>query len=316
MENAPPSVIVPVYNEEHGVEAVLESLLDALQGEPRPWEVIVVDDGSTDGTPDILKRWENRVQVVRHRVNRGYGASLKTGIRSCHGPWIAIVDGDGTYPLERLPELYEVCRQGADMAVGARTAPGAKIPLIRRPAKWILTRLASYLAASSIPDLNSGMRVFARDRLERHLHLLPDTFSFTTTLTLAFITDGYDVAFVPIDYKVRKGRSKLRPIRDTYNFVLLILRTVIFFDPLRVFGPLGLLFMSTSFAMVLYRALVDRAFGVVSVLFFVTGIQLLALGLLGDLINRRGLMLTRNRAEKGDQDEGSGHPADRERSSG
>lgn len=291
---SPPSLtlIVPIFNEMSSIETVLTSLLEEVARARLPAEVIVVDDGSTDRTPEILETWGDRVTVLRHRVNRGYGASLKTGLAAARGDWVGILDCDQTYPLDRLADLWRVCREGADMVIGARVGPGAKIPWIRRPAKWAIRRLAAYLSGYEIPDLNSGFRIFRRSLAQKYHRLLPDTFSFTTTLSLALLTGGYRVEYLPIEYHARRGKSKIRPIRDTYNFVMLILRTTLYFDPLRVFLPLGMLFIVSGLALLVYRAVAGHGFGVTSVLLFVTGVQLIALGLLADLINRRGTVET------------------------
>ena len=177
---------------------------------------------------------------------------------------------------------------GADMVVGARTAPNASIPLIRRPAKWALRCLANYLVRRKIPDLNSGLRVMRRQTLERFIHLLPDGFSFTTTITLAMLANNCRVVFEPIEYHPRKGRSKIRPIRDTANFIQLIVRTVLYFDPLRVFGPISVLLLAAAFVVFLLGWLkLDKIPDGTIVALFLSGIQMFSIGLVADLINRR-----------------------------
>lgn len=285
------TVLVPAYNEAGGVGKVLDRLLIVTDGMAGRTEVILVDDGSTDGTAEVLARYRSRVRVLRHAENRGYGAALKTGTAAARGAWVCLLDADGTYPVERLPDLWARCDGGVAMVIGARTAPGASIPLVRRPAKWFLRQLASMLTGHGIPDLNSGFRIYRRARAQGYLPLLPNGFSFTTTITIAFLSEGLNVEFVPIEYHLRSGKSKIRPIRNTYEFFMLVLRTSIFFAPLRFFSPLGFGFMAAAMLLVLYRAFVGAAFGVTAVLLFVTGLQLLAVGLLADLVNRRFLTL-------------------------
>lgn len=288
------TVLVPVYNEAEGVKRVLDRLIEVAEGMPVQTEVIAVDDGSTDGTSEILRQYRSRIRALQHTENRGYGAALKTGTAAAAGRWVALLDADGTYPVKRLPDLWAEISEGTSMVIGARTAPGAKIPLIRRPAKWFLRRLAAMLTGHPIPDLNSGFRIYNRDRAENYLPLLPDGFSFTSTITIAFLSDGLGVNFIPIDYATRAGRSKIRPIRNTYDFFILILRTSVFFAPLRFFSPIGLSLMLAGAVLVGYRALVGAAFGATSVILFVAGLQLLAVGLLADLVNRRFRTLERH----------------------
>jgi glycosyltransferase involved in cell wall biosynthesis len=284
------SVIVPAYNEERGVQEAVESLMASLSGLELdiPYQVIVVNDGSRDRTAEILEglSYEN-LTVVEHETNRGYGAALKTGISNADYPWILITDADGTYPPTAIGDLLSN-RQGEDMVVGARTSAVSNIPLIRRPPKWVLRKLASYLSRQRIPDLNSGLRLMRRSALERFLHILPSGFSFTTTITLAMFSEGLRVKYVPIDYLKRKGASKIRPIYDTINFLQLIIRTVMYFDPLRVFLPVSATFVLASVAVGAGSFIfLPKMLDATTVLLFVTGVQLLAIGVLADIINKR-----------------------------
>jgi glycosyltransferase involved in cell wall biosynthesis len=190
---SPVSIIVPAYNEEEGISATLADIRLAMGRRPMEHEIIVVDDGSTDGTVDAAQRQEG-VRLIQHHTNRGYGAAIKTGIRQARYDWIAIIDADGTYPPEALPGLLDEIDQ-CDMVVGAR--PSGDIPAARRPAKWLLARLAEYLAETQIPDLNSGLRVFRKDVALSYFNILPSAFSFTITITIAFLSDHYLVKFVP-----------------------------------------------------------------------------------------------------------------------
>jgi len=173
------------------------------------------------------------------------------------------------------------------MVVGARRGRNARIPAARRPAKWILNQLANYLTGARIPDLNSGLRVIRRDLWERFEPLYPDGFSLTTTITLAALTNGYAVRHVPIEYRRRIGRSKIRPVRDTLSFVQLILRTVLYFDPLKVFVPLSLLLLLASIIVGLASKLSGEFMDVTTTALFVTGLQMLAIGALADLVTKR-----------------------------
>lgn len=237
------TIIVPAYNEEHGIAGVVEWIRRSLDGAGLDFEVLVVDDGSADRTAELAEQAGAR--VLRHGGNRGYGEALKTGIRHAAHEWIAIIDADGSYPADQIPELSRHLAR-ADMVVGARTKAGAAIPLIRRPAKLFLTWLASYLTETKIPDLNSGLRLFRRRLALEFLHILPSGFSFTTTITMAALNNNYLVEYVPVDYLKRTGSSKIRPIRDTLNFLMLILRMTLLFRPLKIFLPLSLCFLGSA----------------------------------------------------------------------
>ena len=242
-ETASLTVVVPVFNEEGGVAGVVEKLETALDEiSLGPTDVVVVDDGSTDGTRTVLAEAARNgdLKVLRHDSNLGYGAALKTGILSSEAELVCITDADGTYPAERIGDLCRRLREAdLDMVVGARTGASVKIPLVRKPAKWFLNRMVNFVARRRVPDVNSGLRVFRRDVAMRFLPLLPDGFSFTTTITLAMLVNGYRVAYEPIDYHARVGRSKIQPIRDTLRFMRLVIMIGLYFAPLRVFMPLG-----------------------------------------------------------------------------
>jgi glycosyltransferase involved in cell wall biosynthesis len=248
------------------------------------YEILVVDDGSQDKTAVVVE--ERGARIVRHPENRGYGASLKTGIRHTAYELIAIIDADGTYPAQRLPDLVlPALEEGYDMAVGSRTGAQVHVPLVRRPAKWALNRLANYLSGQKIPDLNSGMRVFKREAAMSFLRLLPSGFSFTTTLTLALLTNDYTVLYVPINYHPRTGSSKIRPIRDTINFFSLVVRVVLSFRPLRVLVPLSSVLTLVSLAKILYDiSFYDFHLATSTVVLATLTFQTVVLGLIADLV--------------------------------
>jgi len=281
------TVVIPAYNEEQGLAGTLQQLLSVLKDAGLPHEIIVVDDGSTDHTPGIAAQFEE-VVLLKHATNRGYGASLKRGIAAARYAVIAITDADGTYPSSAIPRLASLLTGDTDMVVGWRKGFAARIPLLRRPAKWAIEKLAQSLAGYAIPDLNSGLRVFRREIALGHDRLLPDGFSFTTTITLLIASAGGKIVYDPIPYADRKGRSKFHPITDTWNMITLIVRSVLLFNPLRVFVPIALGCLALAAAVLVYALLfLDRVpDGTVSVL-AVAGIQILVMGLLADLINRR-----------------------------
>jgi glycosyltransferase involved in cell wall biosynthesis len=247
------SIIIPAYNEQEGIGDVLDGIIETMEKSGIGHEVIVVDDGSTDGTAEIAQR--KGVKVIQHALNKGYGAALKTGIRHAKYDVIVTTDADGTYPGEEIPRLVNHIDE-YDMVVGARMGANVHIPPLRRPVKWVLARFGNYVAGMRIPDLNSGLRALRKEVALRFFHMLPDGFSFTTTLTLAILTSSYNVAYVPIDYHRRVGRSKINPIADTMNFLSLVARMALYFRPLRVFLPPGMFFALLSLSKLGYDAIV------------------------------------------------------------
>ena len=278
------SIILPVFNERETIEATLRDIRAAI-GDAFRFEIIVVDDGSTDGLdlPPLVGLLE---QFHVHLQNMGYGAAIKTGLRHSKGEVIVISDADGTYPASAIPKLVEVL-EDCEMVVGARTGDSVHVPLLRQPAKWVLGAIANYLAEQRIPDLNSGLRAFRKDDVLPYFHLLPRGFSLTTTITLAFLCDDLRIKYIPIDYHKRKGRSKIRPIRDTKNIFLTILRTVLYFNPLKICLPVGFLFFFLAMGVLIYSWLYLQQImdGTISVL-SLSGVQIIAIGMLADLIAR------------------------------
>jgi glycosyltransferase involved in cell wall biosynthesis len=278
------SIIIPAFNEEGGIAGTVAGVREVMARSRYDYEIIVVDDGSTDRTPERVRAAGAR--VVRHDTNRGYGAALKTGIRSAKGDWIVITDADATYPADRIPDLLRHTGE-YDMVVGARTGGAAKIPLVRRPAKWVLARVADYLAETRIPDYNSGLRVFRKDLALRFFKILPSGFSFTTTITLSSLCHGFRVKYIPVDYYKRTGKSKIHPIKDTYRFFMLIVRTTVYFNPLRVFMPIGFTLATAGVARAGYEVAIGGGLAEMSVLLLLSGFQTVALGLIADMINKR-----------------------------
>ncbi len=284
------TIVVPVYNEEKGVQGVLDRLAGLDLG--APVEILAVNDGSQDGTAAALKEVQRRIpnlRVVTHAANQGYGAALKTGFTHAKNEVVVITDADGTYPEDRIVDLLRCIDDGAEMAVGARLGESVHIPLIRRPAKAFLRQLASYLASTPIPDLNSGLRAFRRELVLKYRPILPQGFSFTTTITLASLTNGHRVDYVSVNYAQRHGRSKIRPIKDTLGFTALIIRTVLYFNPLKIFYPVaGVILLGLLGS--LYWDVFEEAkpnLGDKTVLLFVLWVQVLSVGLLADLIEKR-----------------------------
>lgn len=226
------TIIIPAYNVEKSIGATLQGLEEWRDRA----EIIIVDDGSTDCTGDAARNAGFR--VIRHMHNKGYGAALKTGIRAAAGDIIVMMDADGEHSASQIANLLDAFDDN-DMVVGAR-GKGSNAPLLRRPGKWILGKVANYLAQTQIPDLNSGLRAFRKDVALRFLHILPNGFSFTTTLTLALFKEGYNTAYLPITTRPRVGTSTVNPVRDGFNTIMLIIRIIALFDPIKVFLPTSL----------------------------------------------------------------------------
>jgi glycosyltransferase involved in cell wall biosynthesis len=283
---SPFSLIVPVYNEALCIAQTLDEFQVILTTANCQYEIIVVNDGSTDGTANILQHYP-QVRVIEHNRNQGYGAALKTGIRYAQYPLIVITDADGTYPNDRIPELVGLA-ENADMVVGARIGVNVKYSKLRSIPKWFLVRFAEWITRQPIPDLNSGLRVFRKSVVERFLTILPDGFSFTTTITIAMLTNRYFVKYVPIDYRYRVGKSKIQPIRDTLRFWQLILRTGIYFAPLRVLLPIAGVFLISFLYTALEDIFVRQDLTERTLILFIATTQFSLFALLADMIDKRG----------------------------
>lgn len=272
------SVVIPAYNEAAHVANQVAIVDEVMRTSGWTYEIIVVDDGSTDATAEAVSAL-GIGRIVRRQQNRGYGAALKLGVRLAQHDWILITDADGTYPVEAIPRLLAEADANS-MVVGSRTGSVVEVPLARRPAKWFLNRLASYLAGRHLPDINSGLRLMRKSLISRYEHLLPDGFSFTTTITLSAACNNHPLAYVPIDYHARLGESKIRP-RHAYDFTMLILRTIIFFNPLKVFLPLGAVMAVTALVKFAYDVTRDNL-SETAVLGFLGALIVWAVGLLAD----------------------------------
>ena len=281
------SIIMPVFNEVGSVESTAAAIRRKVDGVLEDWELIIVDDGSSDGTDQVVGRIsDENVRVLRHSVNRGYGAALKTGILSARHELALIIDGDGSYPVEPVPDMVAAMRD-KDMVVAARNRASASQDLLRRLAKAPIHWLANYLVSQRIPDLNSGLRIFSVDLAKKFLHILPNGFSFTSNITLALLSEGYRVEYLPIAYHKRVGRSKVRPFHDGLNYFILVVRMILLYNPLKVLAPVAALFFTGSIVTLVYDIAVLENLTDKSVIFFTASVQVALLGLLADLINRR-----------------------------
>jgi glycosyltransferase involved in cell wall biosynthesis len=275
------SVCIPVYNEREAVRHCVAQLIDVMQDLPYTSEIIVIDDASNDGSMEEIR--DLPVRVLRHRRNLGGGTARLTGLRYARGRWILQTDSDGTYPVDRVPAMLARMQQGADMVIGARLRESATDwRWLRVLMKWLLKSLASRLARYSIPDLNSGMRVYDRNAALQFAYLYPRGHSIMSTMTLAFVTNGLIVQFEPIEYNVRTGRSTFRPIGDTYNYLITIIRAMTYFDPLRIFVPPALLLFVAGMLMMVRNYLTFAALGFLPPLLFLGALMLFTVAVLSD----------------------------------
>ena len=279
------SVVIPAYNEEDCIVAQVESIKSVMDNTNHNYEIIVVDDGSTDSTAKKVETLD--VNLVSFANNRGYGAALKAGIDKSRSELIVITDADGTYPSEAIPEMLDLAYK-YDMIVGSREGKKVNMQLKRKPAKWLLRILASYLAGIHIPDLNSGLRVLKKTYVKRFFYVLPSGFSFTTTITLAFLCNEFQVYYHPINYFKRTGTSKIRPIH-AYYFLLLIIRTIVYFNPLKVFLPLGGILFVAGIGKFIYDVTLNNL-SESAVMGILSAIIIWALGLLADQNSRNQLI--------------------------
>ena len=278
------TVVIPAYNEVDQIGPELKRINSVLKDTKLRYEIIVVDDGSSDGTAEVAAGEDCR--LIRQKRNMGYGASLKRGFREAKSELVVITDADGTYPPEEIPRLLEAT-QDYDMVVGSRTGESVHIPLVRRPAKWFLRQLASFLAEYPIPDLNSGLRVIRREQVKRFAHILPSGFSFTTTITLAHLCNEMTIGYLPINYLKRVGSSKIRP-SHAYHFLLLILRVIVLFNPLKVFIPVGFSVFLVGFAKLIYDIRLENL-SESAVMCLLTALVIWCVGLLADQNSKFGV---------------------------
>jgi glycosyltransferase involved in cell wall biosynthesis len=279
------SVVLPVYNEKGHLRAEVDRVRTALEASEYSFEIIVVDDGSDDGSDVALREIEG-IRVIQFVHNRGSGAARKAGTAAARGRVVVWTDVDMTYPNNEIPRLVKEL-EGWDQVVGARTSEQGTAKMARVPAKWLIRRLASYLVETPIPDLNSGMRAFRADVARQYLHLLPTGFSHVTTITMAFLANGYSVKYVPIEYSPRAGESKFHWWKDTRRYLIQVVRMCLSYNPLRVFLPLAFILGLIGVGkMIVDWSIHDYRLATNTLLILFASFQLLAIGLLADLVVR------------------------------
>lgn len=285
------SVVIPVFNEAGAVGLTLNSISNVLTKNEIEHEIIAVNDGSTDQSESILNGLViPNLKVIHHTENRGYGSTLKTGIKSAQHPWILITDSDGTYPIDRIPDLIAHL-DNYDMVVASReknTDQKIHDTLPRKIGRSLVRWFASYVTGHKIKDINSGMRIFKKEDAERFWHLFPEGFSFTSTITVASHNHGNTIKYVPIDYYKRSGTSSIKPAKDFAGFISLITRLAIYYKPLRVFVPLSIILLVIAIAILFgswyfIGQIMDATFSIL----VIASLQTLFFGLIAEMIVKR-----------------------------
>lgn len=279
------SIVLPVHNEAPHLADELARIRASMDASQYSWELVIVDDGSTDGSAEVCKGLPG-VRVLASPRNRGSGAARRVGTEAARGRVVVWSDADMTYPNDQIPQLVAELGDG-DHIVGARTSEQGTLKVLRVPAKWAVRRLACYLTRTPIPDLNSGFRAFRRDVGLQFIHQLPAGFSCVTTVTMSFLMNGYEVRYVPIEYKQRAGRSKFHWFSDTSRYLLQVIRMMLSYDPLRVALPIAAV-LGAVFAAKLGYDIVGKDFrpAANTLLLGFAVLQVLVVGLLADLVVR------------------------------
>ncbi len=278
------SIVIPSKNEEKG----LAVLLPELRAQYPAAEIIVVDDGSVDDTVGVCK--ENQVKVVSHPYSMGNGAAVKTGARVANNDILIFLDGDGQHDVNDIPKLLSELDKGFDMVVGARHG-STHANIGRWGANAIYSRLASWMVGRKIEDLTSGFRATRAKKFREFLYLLPNGFSYPTTITMSFFRAGYPVGYVPIHARARHGKSHIRPIRDGVRFLVIIFRVGTLYSPLKLFGPMSVMFFFLGLGYYLYTYLTASRFTNMSALLLTTSILVFLIGLVSEQITN--LLYTR-----------------------
>ncbi len=270
------TIIIPVYNERE----IIAMTLRELRQECPIVKIIVVDDASTDGSYEEIIKQDINITVIKHSYNKGYGASLKTGLKNCNTKYAIFFDSDGQHDPKDINRLIaEIPRY--DMVVGARTKD-SELQRHRKPGKWILQKVANLMIEQNIPDINSGLRIVNTGLAKNYLHLLPDKFSFSTTITLVFMKELLDVKFIQIKTRRRAGKSTVKYFYDGFNTLLLIIRIIILFDPLKVFIPTSIFIFMFGVIRFVQMLIQHEPTTVTSLFGMLTGVLIFFFGLLAD----------------------------------
>jgi len=291
------SFIIPVLNEQEAITSTIENLGVQLATLAVPYEIIVVDDGSTDDTAEhLVNSSVEHLRVVRHPSNAGYGAAIKTGLLAAEFEWVGIVDADGSYDIDAIPRLAARCQEGFDMVVAQRENISSQDSIIKGFMRQSLRLFVWLLVDRNVVDLNSGYRIIRKSSVMEFFPFLCSTFSFTTSLTILFFERGYFVCYEPTRYFKRRGVSKIRPFRDALRAIQMILQGVTYFNPIKTFVLISILMIIVVCIPAMILAMLHMA--TLSSYYMIFGsvvIILFGLGILGDIvrissIRQRGLL--------------------------
>ncbi len=277
------TVVLPVFNEVGHLEEEVDRTKAALDASDYTYEIIAIDDGSTDGSTELLEKLDG-IRVISFLQNRGSGSSRKYGTLAARGRYVVWTDADMTYPNHEIPELVDQI-QGYDQVVGARRTEEGTVKFLRKPAKWFIRKLASYLTGVKIPDLNSGLRAMRIEVARQFVHLLPRGFSCVTTITMAFLSNGYSVKYVPIDYAKRAGESKFHWWADTRRYLMQVIRMVLSWNPLKILMPPAGILLIAGVGKVIYDIFdKDWRMGTNTIVILGAAFALMILAMVADLM--------------------------------
>lgn len=272
------TILLPAYNEE---QSIGNTIREIIQLHPE-FEILVVDDGSNDNTrQEAINAGAN---VMRHPHNIGNGAAIKTGLRYASGDWIIMMDSDGQHRPEDIAKILAY-KDDYDMVVGARSK-GSETSLHRDLANFIYNGLASYVTKFKVEDLTSGFRLIKNETVRKYIYLLPNTFSYPSTLTMAYLRSGLSLKYVPIQTKARKGKSKIKLFQDGIRFFLIITKIATLFSPFRIFLPVSLIFFMTGLLYYLFTYITAGRFTNMSALLFSSSIIIFMMGLISEQISQ------------------------------
>jgi polyisoprenyl-phosphate glycosyltransferase len=275
------SIIIPVFNEEKAVGGVIDDIKSNMSKTPYNYEIIVVDDASEDRTAEVVR--SRQVKLLCNMTNEGGGAARTRGILASEGEVMVVIDGDATYAASDIPLLLDYIGD-YDMAVGARTSEKGTVRFLRSIAKNFIRGLASYLTGTHIPDLNSGLRAIKKDVFLKYMYILPQGHSWVSTITLALLSNYYQVKYVPIAYHKRIGKSTFHPLHDTYAYLTLVVRTIVYFNPLKVFLPISIALFLIGLISSSINLCRSAGLQQIDIIIVLCSIIIAMMGLLADLI--------------------------------